>query len=69
MFKVVFYFLFIYLIYRGIQFVFRIFAVINSGKKSGTSKDNASSSAKSKFKDVEEANFTEIKDDKKKDPQ
>jgi hypothetical protein len=49
--------------------VFRIFAVINSGKKSGTSKDNASSSAKSKFKDVEEANFTEIKDDKKKDPQ
>lgn len=71
MFRVLFYFLFIYLIYRGIQFLFRIFAVINSNKNSGTgtANDKASSSAKSKFKDVEEANYTEIKDDKKKDPQ
>ena len=71
MFRVIFYFLFIYLIYRGIQFVFRIFAAINSGNNSGAtkSKDNVSESAKSKFKDVEEANYTEIKDEKKKDPQ
>jgi hypothetical protein len=55
--------------------VFGIFAAMNSGKKSGKnsgttkSKDNVSQSAKSKFKDVEEANYIEIKDDKKKDPQ
>lgn len=75
MFRVLYYFLFIYLIYKGIQFVFGIFAAMNSGKKSGKnsgttkSKDNVSQSAKSKFKDVEEANYIEIKDDKKKDPQ
>jgi len=70
MFRVVFYFLFIYLIYRGIQFVFRIFAAINSGDKSGnqTSNETSSASAKSKFKDVEEAHYTEIKDDQNKDP-
>jgi hypothetical protein len=48
------------------MFLLRIFKTINTGNP-GNSKDNASSSAKSKFKDVEEAHFTEIKDDKKKD--
>jgi len=51
--------------------LFRIFAAINSGNNPGAAKnkDNASNSAKSKFKDVEEAHYTEIKDEKKKDPQ
>lgn len=53
------------------MFLFKIFSVINTSSQSGNNvnKDNVSSSAKSKFKDVEEANYTEIKDDNPKDPQ
>jgi hypothetical protein len=69
--RIIVYFIFIYLVYRGIQYLFRIFAAINTGNNPGAakSKDNASNSAKSKFKDVEEAHYTEIKDEKKKDSQ
>ena len=61
MYRLIFYFIFIYLIYKGILFIVRLFTAIN--KKDS----NDSISPKSKFKDVEEANYTEIKDDKDKD--
>ena len=61
MYRLIFYFIFIYLIYKGILFVVRLFTTIN---KKGS---NDPISPKSKFKDVEEANYTEIKDDKDKD--
>jgi hypothetical protein len=50
-----------YLVYKGIMFLIRLFASFN--------KKNVSSpvSPKSKFKDVEEAHYTEIKNDKDKD--
>ena len=69
-FRSIFVSLVIYLIYRGIMFVFRMFAAINSGNNNRTAPNNdtASSSPKSKFKDVEEAHYTEIKDDRKQDP-
>jgi hypothetical protein len=51
-----------YLIYRGILFFIRLFAEMNKKNVNG------SSNSKSKFKDVEEADFTEIKDDKNKEP-
>ncbi|MDR3669107.1 MAG: hypothetical protein P4L35_19940 [Ignavibacteriaceae bacterium] len=56
-----YYIVIIYLVYKGIIFVSRLFAVSN--KKS----DEEVRPSKSKFKDVEEADFTEIKDDKDKD--
>jgi hypothetical protein len=62
MYRLFLFFLVIYLIYRGILFFIRLFNEIN--KKSV----NDSPNPKSKFKDVEEANFTEIKDDKDKEP-
>ena len=61
MYRLIFYFIFIYLIYKGILFVVRLFTAIN--KKDS----NDPISPKSKFKDVEEAKYTEIKDDKDKD--
>jgi hypothetical protein len=61
MYRLIFYFIFVYLIYKGILFIVRLFTAVN--KK--TSNDPIS--PKSKFKDVEEANYTEIKDDKDKD--
>ncbi len=61
-------FFIIYLIYRGIKFMARIVATINSGNNSANNNSKDSKSAKSKFKDVEEASYIEIKDDKKKDP-
>jgi hypothetical protein len=62
MFRIVIYFIFIYLIYRGINYLFRIFAVINKNRE-----NVSSSSTKSKFSDIEEAQYTEIKDDKDKE--
>jgi hypothetical protein len=56
-----YYFIIIYLIYKGILFIARIYRTVN--KKGSTDPI----SPKSKFKDVEEANYTEIKDDKDKD--
>jgi hypothetical protein len=61
MYKLIFYFIFIYLIYKGILFIVRFFAVVNKKES------NDPVSPKSKFKDVEEAHYTEIKDDKDKD--
>ena len=61
MYRLIFYFIFVYLIYKGILFIVRLFTAIN--KKNG----NDPISPKSKFKDVEEAHYTEIKDDKDKD--
>ena len=50
-----------YLIYKGILFIARLITV--SFKKGS----DDSRPPKSKFKDVEEANYTEIKEDKDKD--
>jgi hypothetical protein len=50
-----------YLIYKGILFIARVYRAINKKES------NDPISPKSKFKDVEEANYTEIKDDKDKD--
>jgi hypothetical protein len=61
MYRLFFYLIFIYLIYKGILFIVRLFTAIK--KKDG----NDPISPKSKFKDVEEASYTEIKDDKDKD--
>jgi len=61
MYRIIFYFLFIYLIYKGILFIVRLFSAIN--KKDS----NDPISPKSKFKDVEEADYTEIKENKDKD--
>ena len=58
LFKLIYYLLFIYLIYKGILFLLRFFTAVNKKEV------NKSQSPKSKFKDVEEANYTEIKDDK-----
>jgi|CZKP01.1.fsa_nt_gi hypothetical protein len=56
-----YYIIIIYLIYKGILFVARVYRTINK-------KENIDPiSPKSKFKDVEEAHYTEIKDDKDKD--
>jgi hypothetical protein len=55
------YFIIIYLIYKGILFIARIYRTVNNKGS------NDPVSPKSKFKDVEEANYTEIKDDKDKD--
>ena len=60
MYRLILYFIFIYLIYKGILLVVRLFTAIN--KKSDDPK-----SPKSKFKDIEEAHYTEIKDDKDKE--
>jgi hypothetical protein len=60
MYRLIFYFIFIYLIYKGILFIVRLFTAIN--KKDS----NDPIAPKSKFKDVEEAHYTEIKDDKDK---
>jgi hypothetical protein len=49
------------LIYKGILFIVRLFAAI---KKKDV---NDPISPKSKFKDVEEASYTDIKEDKDKD--
>jgi hypothetical protein len=49
------------LIYKGILFIVRLFTVVNKKES------NDPVSPKSKFKDVEEAHYTEIKDDKDKD--
>jgi hypothetical protein len=51
-----------YLVYKGILFIARFFA---SPNKKGNS--NPVSPKSSRFKDIEEANYTEIKDDKDKD--
>ena len=61
MYKLFFYLLIFYLVYRGILFVIRLLSAFN--------KKNVSEpiSPESKFKDVEEAHYTEIKDDKDKD--
>ena len=70
--RILVFFLVIYLIYRGINFLFKIFAAMNTANttRTNTNKDNVSPSPKSKFKDIEEAKYTEIKEDKKKeDPQ
>ena len=61
MYRLIFYFIFIYLIYKGILFIIRLFTVVNKKES------NDPVSPKSKFKDVEEAHYTEIKDDKDKD--
>jgi hypothetical protein len=61
MYRLIFYFIFVYLIYKGILFIVKLFTAINKKKSSDPI------SPKSNFKDVEEANFTEIKDDKDKD--
>ena len=47
-----------YLIYKGILFFAKLFLAINKKEV------NKPQSPKSKFKDVEEANYTEIKEDK-----
>jgi hypothetical protein len=61
LFRLVYYFIVIYLIYKGILFIVRLFTAVN--KKNS----NDPISPKSKFKDVEEAHYTEIKDVKDKD--
>lgn len=61
LFRLIYYFIVVYLIYKGILFIARLFTAVN--KKDS----NDPISTKSKFKDVEEANYTEIKDDKDKD--
>ena len=61
MYRLIFYFLFVYLIYKGILFIVKLFTAVNKKES------NDPISPKSKFKDVEEANYTEIKDDKDKD--
>ena len=61
MYRLIFYFLFGYLIYRGILLIAKLFMAVT---KKGSSEPV---SPKSKFKDVEEATYTEIKDDKDKD--
>jgi len=61
MYRLIFYFLFVYLIYKGILFIVKLFAAVNKKES------NDPISTKSKFKDVEEAHYTEIKDDKDKD--
>ena len=61
MYRLIFYFLFVYLIYKGILFVAKIYRAVNKKESNGPV------SPESKFKDVEEANYTEIKDDKDKD--
>jgi hypothetical protein len=54
------YFIIGYLIYKGILFIAKLFMAINK-------KENDTPRApKSKFKDIEEADFTEIKEDKDK---
>jgi hypothetical protein len=59
--RLIFYFIVIYFIYKGILFIGRLFNAFT--KKAG----NDSVPPKSKFKDVEEAHYTEIKEDKDKD--
>jgi hypothetical protein len=61
MYRLFFYFLVFYLIYRGILFFVRLFSEMNKKNVNGPVAPD------SKFKDVEEAHFTEIKDDKNKD--
>ena len=61
MYRLIFYFIFVYLIYKGILFIVRLFTAI---KKKDV---NDPISPKSKFKDIEEASYTEIKEDKDKD--
>jgi hypothetical protein len=56
-----YYIIIIYLVYKGILFVARLFAVANKKGSDDTRPP------KSKFKDVEEANYTEIKDDEDKE--
>jgi hypothetical protein len=59
--KLFYYIIIIYLVYKGILFVTRLFTSVNKKGNSGPV------SPESKFKDVEEAHYTEIKDDKDKD--
>jgi hypothetical protein len=56
-----YYVIFAYLIYKGILFVAKVYRAVNKKESNGPV------SPESKFKDVEEANYTEIKDDKDKD--
>ena len=56
-----YYIIIIYLVYKGITFITRFFASVNKKSTGGPV------SPESKFKDVEEAQFTEIKNDKDKD--
>ena len=59
--ELIYYFVIGYLVYKGILFIARLFKV-SSKRESDDSRP-----PKSRFKDVEEANYTEIKDDKDKD--
>jgi hypothetical protein len=61
MYRFIFYLLVFYIVYKGILYVMRLFTALN--KKAS----NGSTTPKSRFKDIEEANYTEIKEDKDKD--
>ncbi len=64
MLEFLFYILLIYLAYKSLQFFIRY---INSGSNSNVrSRRKEGESSKSKFDDVEEAEFKEIKDEDKK---
>lgn len=67
MLEFIFYILFIYVIYKSLQFLFRYLTSNSNSGSNGKTNVRGKDNSKSKFQDVEEAEFREIDNDDKKD--